>query len=140
AAPQAAPVAPRVRATPAVQLLPVPAAGPDPAPTVLVVAASTGGPRALAAAVGEPPRDFPLPIVVVQHMPAEMSEFFAAGLAANCRLPVRLAEDGREAAAGTVWVAPGGTHLKLEGGGARVRFRLDRGPEENGCRPAVDPL
>ena len=118
----------------------------DPAPAVLVVGASTGGPRALAAALGELPPDFPLPIAAVQHMPLEMSEFLASGLAANCRMRVRLAPDGGAVEPGVIWVAPGGAHLMIArgaagaGGSARACFRLDHGPEENGCRPAVDPL
>ena len=116
------------------------AAGPDPVPSVVVVGASTGGPRALAAALGKLPAEFPLPIVVVQHMPAEMSEFFAAGLGVNCELPVRIASEGAPATPGAVWVAPGGAHLRLVSDGARARFRLDPGPEVNGCRPSVDPL
>ena len=113
---------------------------------MLVVGASTGGPRALAAALGELPPDFPLPIAAVQHMPLEMSEFLASGLAANCRMRVRLAEDGGAVEPGAIWVAPGGAHLMIArgapgaGGSARACFRLDHGPEENGCRPAVDPL
>jgi len=112
----------------------------DPAPAVLVVGASTGGPRALAAALGELPPDFPLPIAAVQHMPLEMSEFLASGLAANCRMRVRLAPDGGAVEPGVIWVAPGGAHLAMVRDGGRACFRLDHGPEENGCRPAVDPL
>jgi len=111
-----------------------------PVPSVLVVGASTGGPRALAAALGELPPDFPLPVVVVQHVPAEMAEFLAGGLAANCRMRVRLADDGARVEPGAVWVAPGGAHLTIVAEGARTCFRLDHGPEEHGCRPAVDPL
>ena len=112
----------------------------EPVPSVLVVGASTGGPRALAAALGELPADFPLPVAVVQHVPAEMAEFLAGGLAANCRMPVNLAGDGTSVEPGVVWVAPGGAHLTIAGEGARACFRLDHGPEEHGCRPAVDPL
>jgi two-component system chemotaxis response regulator CheB len=112
----------------------------DPVPSVLVVGASTGGPRALAAALGALASDYPIPIAVVQHLPLEMSEFFAAGLGANCRLRVELAEDGARVEPGVVWVAPGGAHLTIASEGARMRFRFDRGPEQNGCRPAVDPL
>ena len=119
--------------------IPLPA-GPDPVPSVVVVGASTGGPRALAAALGALPADFPLPVVVVQHMPAEMSEFFAAGLGVNCELPVRIATDGGSLTPGALWVAAGGAHLRLVADGARARFRFDRGPEVNGCRPALDPL
>ena len=112
----------------------------DPVPGVLVVGASTGGPRALATALGELPREFPIPVAVVQHLPAEMAEFFAAGLAANCRMPVNLAGDGDRVEPGTLWLARGGAHLTIVREGPQLRFRLDHGPEQNGCRPAVDPL
>jgi two-component system chemotaxis response regulator CheB len=135
AAPGRAPIAPPRRA-----VVPVGALASDPVPLVLVVGASTGGPRALAAALGELPGDFPLPIAAVQHMPTEMSEFLASGLASNCRMRVRLAEDGASVEPGVVWVAPGGAHLTIAGEGVRAYFRLEHGPEENGCRPAVDPL
>jgi two-component system chemotaxis response regulator CheB len=137
-------LAPPAARTPAPRREPAVARAPErayePVPSVLVVGASTGGPRALAAALGELPPDYPLPIAVVQHVPAEMSEFFASGLAANCRMHVELAADGASVEPGVLWVAPGGTHLTIAAEGARMRFRLDRGPERNGCRPAVDPL
>jgi len=125
---------------PAPPLRVVPLGGPEPTPSVVVIGASTGGPRALATALGGLGTDFPLPIVLVQHMPAEMSEFFAAGLGSSCALPVRLAAEGAAVAPGAIWVAPGGAHLQLERDGARVRFVHVHGPERNGCRPSVDPL
>ena len=146
AAPRAAIAAPSRPAPVAIARAGDPAPGATGYPGVLVVGASTGGPRALAAALGELPPDFPLPIAAVQHMPLEMSEFLASGLAANCRMRVRLAEDGGAVEPGAIWVAPGGAHLMIArgaagaGGSARACFRLDHGPEENGCRPAVDPL
>ena len=132
--------APAARVPEAQPLPPATVRAGDPAASVLVVGASTGGPRALAAALGELPADFPLPIAVVQHLPVEMSEFLASGLSANCRMRVRLAADGGRVEAGWIWVAPGGAHLTIVRDGARACFRLDHGPEESGCRPAVDPL
>jgi len=135
---------PRISAPAAAAPAPFPASrgtpGREPMPAVVLVGASTGGPRALAVVLSALPQDFAVPVVVVQHMPAEMTEFFAAGLAFNCPLPVRLAEDGADVACGIVWVAPGGTHLVFSGEAARARFRLEKGPEQNGCRPAVDPM
>ncbi len=138
--PLAPSVLPTERAGPMPPAVPLPATGPDPVPSVVVVGASTGGPRALAAVLGALPADFPVPVAVVQHLPAEMSEFFATGLAHACELPVRLAADLERMTPGVVWVAPGGAHLVLEHDGERARFRLDQGPEVNGCRPAVDPF
>ncbi len=131
---------PTERLRPGAPAIPPPVTGPDPLPSVVVVGASTGGPRALAAALGSLPGDFPIPVAVVQHMPAEMSEFFASGLANSCELPVRLAGDRERMSPGVLWVAAGGAHLVLEHDGPHARFRLDPGPEVNGCRPAVDPL
>jgi len=146
------PAAPTAAAT-RLQPIEAPASSPspklvplEPVPSLLVVGASTGGPRALAASLGDLPADYPLPIAVVQHMPAEMAEFFASGFSANCRLPVVIAQDGAEVERGVIWVAPGGAHLSIASertahrGTPRIRFRLDHGPEINGCRPAVDPL
>jgi len=112
----------------------------DPAPRMIVVGASTGGPRALAAALGELPRDYAIPIAIVQHMPTEMAEFFAGGLSANCRMRVAIAGHGQAVEPGVLWVAPGGAHLTIASDGTRLRFQLDHGPEQNGCRPSVDPL
>jgi len=131
---------PRAHSTPQQASRPAAASPRDPMPGVLVVGASTGGPRALAAALGELPREFPIPVAVVQHLPSEMAEFFAAGLSANCRMPVKLAGDGTSVEPGVLWLAPGGVHLTIVREGLAPRFRFDHGPEQNGCRPAVDPL
>jgi two-component system chemotaxis response regulator CheB len=117
-----------------------PRATREPVPAIVVVGASTGGPRALAALLDEIPPSFPVPIVIVQHMPAEMTSYFAEGLAHNSGLPVHLAQPGHAVAPGNVWLAPGGRHLVIDGDGGRPHFRTDDGPEEHACRPAVDPL
>jgi two-component system chemotaxis response regulator CheB len=112
----------------------------EPVPAIVVVGASTGGPRALSTLLGELPAGLPVPVVVVQHMPAEMTAYFADGLAHNSGMPVHIAQHGHVAGAGSVWLAPGGRHLLLERDNGRARFVLDDGPEENACRPSVDPL
>jgi len=69
-----------------------------------------------------------------------MAEFFAGGLSANCRMRVAIAGHGQAVEPGVLWVAPGGAHLTIASDGTRLRFQLDHGPEQNGCRPSVDPL
>ncbi|MDP4025054.1 chemotaxis-specific protein-glutamate methyltransferase CheB [Methylobacterium sp. NEAU 140] len=114
-----------------------PGPAPDHAPSVLGLAASTGGPPALARVIGALPADFPLPILVVQHMGAAFMEGFAGWLDSVVALPVALARDGERAEAGRVYVAPGDRHLEL--GSARVLRVVDT-PPVSGQRPAATIL
>ena len=78
---------------------------------VLVIGASTGGPSAVQRVLSELPRNFPLPVVVVQHMPPVFTRQFAMRLGRNTDLEAREAVDGDLLEAGTVLVVPGGHHL-----------------------------
>jgi len=108
--------------------------------SLVAIGASTGGPRALARILGELPAGFPLPIVVVQHMPASFTAQLVTGLARRSALRVRETADGDVITPGTVWVAPGDRHLMIERVGVDRRCLLSDAPPEHGCRPAVDPL
>ncbi|HBP20049.1 MAG TPA: chemotaxis response regulator protein-glutamate methylesterase [Planctomycetes bacterium] len=81
---------------------------------VVGVVASTGGPGALQAFLGQIPREAPLCLLVVQHMSAGFLPFFARTLDRDCPLPVSLAHPGARVRAGQVWLAPGDQHLRLE--------------------------
>ena len=83
------------------------------APLVLAVAASTGGPPALARLLGALPANFPLPVLVVQHMGAPFLEGFAAWLDGLVPMRVTLAQDQERLRPGHVLVAPGGRHLAI---------------------------
>ncbi len=107
---------------------------------IVGIAASTGGPRALAALLAKLPADFAAPILVVQHMPRTFTRHLADGLAAQCDLRVDEAEDGAPLEAGRVWVAPGERHLVLARRGDAWRLALDDSPPVNACRPSADPL
>jgi two-component system chemotaxis response regulator CheB len=114
-------------------------------PAALVVGVSTGGPNALAALLPALPADFPLPVLVVQHMPPLFTRFLAERLASRAELRVAEGVDGEPVVPGRVYIAPGDQHMTLErvagdGASRSVRLRLDREPPENSCRPAVDPL
>ncbi len=109
-------------------------------PEVLVVAASTGGPNALEAILADLPADFPLPVLVVQHMPVGFTALLAERLRSRCRLDAREAESGIPLAPGTIWVAPADRHLVVQRVGSFVHLQLNREAPENSCRPAADPL
>jgi two-component system chemotaxis response regulator CheB len=109
-------------------------------PRAVVIGVSTGGPTALGTVLPHFPADFPLPVLVVQHMPALFTRLLAERLHASCRLPVEEAVHGAPIQPGRVLIAPGDFHLKVTGSGAGVRVCLDQSPPLNSCRPAVDAL
>jgi len=107
---------------------------------VIAIGASTGGPRALAALLGALPPALPAATLIVQHMPAAFTGYFAEGLAARTGQPVREARDGDRLEPGRVLLAPGGRHTVVRRDGARAVVRLTDDPPEHGCRPSLDPL
>jgi two-component system, chemotaxis family, protein-glutamate methylesterase/glutaminase len=100
-----------------------------------VIGASTGGPPAVQRILERLPARFPLPIVVVQHMPAGFTEAFAKRLDSLSRLRVREAVEGMRLAPGQVVVAPGGRHLRVSTGLAVV---LTTEPSEARHMPSID--
>lgn len=109
-------------------------------PEVVAIGISTGGPAALGEILPELPRDFPLPILLVQHMPPLFTRLLAERLNSNCALPVEEAVQGAAVEPGKILIAPGDFHMKLAPGGSGVRVCLDQSPPLNSCRPAVDAL
>ena len=108
---------------------------------VVAIGASAGGPVALAQVLEDLPADFPVPVLVVQHMPAGFTAAYARRLDSQCRVRVREAEEGDELAAGRVLLAPGGLHLTVaRRPDRRVTARLDCSEAVNGHRPSVDVL
>ncbi len=88
--------------------------GPDLSGAELcVIGASTGGPAAVQRILQTLPAEFPMPVVVVQHMPAGFTRPFAQRLASLSRVRVTEAEDGMRLAAGTAVIAPAGSHLRV---------------------------
>lgn len=109
-------------------------------PKVVVIGVSTGGPTALGAIFPEFPPDFPLPILVVQHMPPLFTRLLAERLQATCRLAVQEASSGEPVTGGKVLIAPGDFHMKVNAHRGGARIFLDQSPPLNSCRPAVDAL
>ncbi len=132
------------RPPPAVRQLPTRAAGPSAKtwnePEVLLIGVSTGGPTALHEIVPQFPASFPLPVLIVQHMPPIFTKLLADRLSARGRIRVEEARNGMPAEPGKALIAPGNFHMRVTGQPGRVRIATDQGPQENSCRPAVDPL
>jgi two-component system chemotaxis response regulator CheB len=109
-------------------------------PRVVVIGVSTGGPTALAAILPELPAGFPLPILVVQHMPPLFTRLLAERLHCTCRVPVHEAAQNVAVEPGQILIAPGDFHMKVVSDGKGARIFLDQSPRLNSCRPAVDAL
>ena len=120
-----------------------PPALPRPArlkPRVVVIGTSTGGPTALSAVLPHLPAGFPLPVLVVQHMPPLFTRLLAERLQSSCQLAIEEAYHGQRVTAGKILIAPGDFHMKVSGRDGDVHVALDQSPQQNFCRPAVDAL
>lgn len=117
-------------------------AGPsaEEAQAVVAMAASTGGPRALAEVLPALPANLDAAVIVVQHMPTGFTSGFARRLDDLCALPVSEAGDGEPLRANRIYVARGGQHLRVVATGGTAVFALDGGAAVHGVRPAADPL
>ena len=109
-------------------------------PRVLAIGLSTGGPAALAVALPMLPADFPLPVLIVQHMPPSFTRYLAQQLQPRVKLQVDEAVAGVAVERGKILIAPGDYHLKVAKTNGKIMTTLDQCPPENSCRPAVDPL
>ena len=112
-------------------------------PSVVAIGVSTGGPAALDLLLPALPATFPLPVLIVQHMPELFTRLFAERLNGRCKLRVREAADGDPVVPGTISIARGNWHLEVVASSlasAPPTLRLTQGPLENHCRPAVDVL
>jgi len=107
---------------------------------IVTIGVSTGGPNALAEVLPRIPRDFPVPIVLVQHMPPIFTRLLADRLAAHSQIPVHEGAAGAVLCPGHAWIAPGNFHMTVKRAGLSWRLDLNQDPPENSCRPAVDVL
>ena len=102
---------------------------------VLVIGSSTGGPKALSELVPELPADLPVPVLIVQHMPAGFTKSLAQRLDQSSKIRVKEAETGDHLETGTVLVAPGDNHMLVTSAG---QISLNQDPPVWGVRPSVD--
>src|SRR5574344_1047478 len=106
---------------------------------LLAIGSSTGGPIALQTLLTGLPSNFPLPVVVVQHMPAAFTGPFAKRLDQLCGMHVVEAKDGDVIENGTVYIAPGAMQMMVEEKGNGDRFlHIVPSPEHLNYRPCVD--
>ena len=111
-------------------------------PKIIGIGTSTGGPHALGEILPRLPRNLSLPVVLVQHMPPLFTASLAETMAAKCAVKVVEAKQGMVLQAGTVYIAPGGRHLRVvdDGPATPKRIELTSDPPEHFCRPSVDYL
>jgi two-component system chemotaxis response regulator CheB len=108
---------------------------------IVVIGISTGGPQGLKRLIPQLPQDFPVPVVMVMHMPVGYTEMYAAKLNELSRLEVTEASEGDEVKPGHVFLAPAGRHLFLKRNpDGTVVTHLDARPFSTLHRPSVDVL
>jgi two-component system chemotaxis response regulator CheB len=105
---------------------------------IVVIGASTGGPVAVQSILSALPADFPVPILVVQHMPASFTGSFARRLNTLSKLAIKEAADGDVVAAGMVYVAPGGKQMIIEDRAGQSVIRIRESYESEQYKPSVD--
>jgi two-component system chemotaxis response regulator CheB len=107
---------------------------------LLCIGTSTGGPKALQDLLPALPRNLPVPVLIVQHMPGSFTRPFAERLNSICQVQVKEAEHGETARPGVVYIAPGGQHLLYRWRGLAGSVELSMEPADSLHRPSVDVL
>lgn len=136
-APSIVPQLEEIVAPPSITLRPMPTTSPR----VLLIGSSTGGPQALNLLVAEIGGIIQrAPVLITQHMPPTFTAVLAEHLARIGKCSVHEAMDGEEISAGSVYLAPGGRHMKVSRRDGTAVISLEDGPLVNFCKPAVDPM
>jgi len=130
----------KAAAAPSAPVFTAPAYSPPKRIDLVAIASSTGGPNALGELIPYLAADFPVPIVIVQHMPASFTKLLAARLDGSSKLRVQEGEEGTVLEKGNVWIAPGNYHMTVQRQGTQLVLGLNQDAQENSCRPAADVL
>jgi two-component system, chemotaxis family, protein-glutamate methylesterase/glutaminase len=107
---------------------------------VVAIGVSTGGPDALARLLPSLPADFPVPIVIAQHMPPIFTSLLAGRLSSTSAMPVRECVSGEPLMPGCAIIAPGDFHMVVSEENGLVLLKTHQAAKENFCRPSVDVL
>ncbi|WP_353683456.1 chemotaxis response regulator protein-glutamate methylesterase [Thermodesulfovibrio sp. 3907-1M] len=107
---------------------------------IVSIGTSTGGPKALQEIIPKLPKDFPVPVVIAQHMPPNFTKPFAERLDQLSQLSVKEAEEGEPIKPGIVYIAPGRGHMRLKRRGIETFVSISEDKEEFIYRPSVDVL
>ncbi len=105
---------------------------------LIAIAASTGGPAALPLVLSKLPATLPVPLLIVQHMPANFTAAFAQRLNQQCAIAVKHAEDGDVLQPGTALLAPGGKQMMVERRGNRNVVCIQDGDPSLNYKPCAD--
>lgn len=108
-------------------------------PAIIAIGSSTGGPNALFTVLKNF-KNIDVPIVITQHMPATFTKILAEHIATQTGIPAFEAAEGMVVENGKIYVAQGGRHMLFNRSGTQLTIKLDDGPQENFCKPAVDPM
>lgn len=112
-----------------------------PAPQIIVIGASTGGPQALSIVLKSlVPAIEHVPVFIVLHIPVEFTEVIVSHIERVTGLPTHAARHGEEVAKGNIYISPGNLHLGVTRFGDTGRVALSDDPPENFCKPSVDVL
>ena len=105
---------------------------------LIAIGTSTGGPVALQNILTALPTGFPLPIIVVQHMPASFTPSFSERLNSLCNIEVKHAAHGDEIKRGVAYIAPGGVQMLVKKSGTRLTIKLEEAESTQTYKPSVD--
>ncbi|MFW9876609.1 MAG: chemotaxis-specific protein-glutamate methyltransferase CheB [Candidatus Thorarchaeota archaeon] len=108
--------------------------------SIIVIGTSTGGPRTLKSILKKIPKDFPSPILMVQHLDAFFMKQLAKSLNDVCELEIKIPVDGEKIQPGKVYLSPGGMHMQVVIRNNRPCIRIFKGEPVNFCMPSVDVL
>jgi two-component system chemotaxis response regulator CheB len=106
--------------------------------TLVMIAASTGGPKAILDVMKEIPATLPAAYLIVQHMPIGFTLSFAERLSWQSKIKAKEAEENDLVVAGKAYIAPAGYHMGVEDDGGHLKIRLNQDPLVNFVRPAAD--
>lgn len=109
-----------------------------PGESILFIASSTGGVQALSRVVPFLPADFPMPLLIVQHMPPLFTGSLASSLDMSSKLSVKEAESGDVLSAGNVYIAPGGWQTIIRNEGGKKVLHLEDAPSDTSLKPCAD--
>lgn len=107
---------------------------------IVAIGVSTGGPPAVQKVLSSLPQDFPVPILIAQHMPAAFTGPFARRLDNVCEISVKEAVSGEKLLPGVAYVAPGGRHIRLEAKLASMIVVVTDSPESALYKPSATIL
>ena len=107
---------------------------------VVTIGISTGGPKALLDVIPLLPKEFPRPVMIVQHMPPKFTASLADRLNKLSEVRVKEAEFGESLQKGTVYIAPGGQHMTLRRNGPKIKIVVSDKPSATLYKPSVDVM